>query len=262
MGTHASEMEQTEENGEKKFDENFCDHNEHSESDSGIQQHYESMDFTSQNMYQDEAGYSYYYEDVHYDEEDDSDSDEELDEYSHVGNQVQHIHPYSSYNEYANDEPEAIYNSQEPNDISSQGFDQEIEGEISCQLTQEEIEGLQNHAAANVEECENDNYSMNLKSEQSSLRVSDESPLEQNSEDTETNLRQNDNSDTYIDRNTVEENTEETNDSQSSNQHRKTIESIATEDVEEIVQNENKQAKTLMGNHNSKNRRRKKLRKT
>ena len=149
--THASEIEQIEENGETKFDENFCDHNEHSESDSGIQQHYESMDFTSQNMYQDEAGYSYYYEDVHYDEEDDSDSDEELDEYSHVGNQVQHIHPYSSYNEYANDEAEAIYNSQEPNDISSHGFDQEIEGENSCQLAQEEIEVLQNHAAENVE---------------------------------------------------------------------------------------------------------------
>ena len=113
-----------------------------------------------------------------------------------------------------------------------------------------------------LQECENDNYSMNLKSEQSSQRVSDESPLEQNSEDTETNLRQNENLDTYIERNTVEENTEEINNSLSSNQHRKTIESIVTEDVEEIVKNENKEAKTLMGNHNSKNRRRKKLRKT
>ena len=142
---NASEIELIEDNGETKFDETFGDHNEHSESDSGIQQHYESMDFTSQNMYQDETGYSYYYEDVRYDEEDDSDSDEELDEYSHVGNQVQDIHDYSSYNEYANNMEEGTYNSQEPTEISSHGFDQENEEENSCQRTPEDIEVLQNH---------------------------------------------------------------------------------------------------------------------
>merc|ERR1719322_2401319 len=131
--THASEIKLIEDNCETKLDENFGDHNEHSESDSGIQQHYESMDFTSQNMYQDETGYSYYYEDVHYDEDDDSDSDEELDEYSHVGNQVQDIHPYSSYNEYANKMAEGIDNSQEPIEISSHGFDQGNEEKKSCQ---------------------------------------------------------------------------------------------------------------------------------
>ena len=151
--THVSEIEEIEDNGETKFEENFGDHNEHSESDSGIQQHYESMDFTSQNMYQDETGYSYYYEDVHYDEEDDSDSDEELDEYSHAGNQVQDIHPYSSYNQYANDQAEGIYNSQEPTDISSHGFDREIDEESSCQLTREDIEDLQNYVGENVKVC-------------------------------------------------------------------------------------------------------------
>ena len=103
---------------------------------------------------------------------------------------------------------------------------------------------------------------MNLESEQSSMQISDSSPLEQNLENTETNLRENKSLDTDLKGNTVEVNAEEVNDSQSSNQHRKTIESIATGDAEDNVQNENKQAKTLMGNHNSKNRRRKKLRKT
>ena len=113
-----------------------------------------------------------------------------------------------------------------------------------------------------MQECENDKYSMNLISEQSSLRIRDESPLEQNSEDTETILRQNESLEVDLKGKTVEVNDEEVNDSQSSNQHRKTIESIAPGNVVENVQNENKQAKTLMGNHNSKNRRRKKLRKT
>ena len=103
---------------------------------------------------------------------------------------------------------------------------------------------------------------MNLESEQSGMQISDGSPLEQNLEDAETNLRGNKSLDTDLKGNTVEVNSEEVNDSQSSNQHRKTIESIATGDAEDNVQNENKQAKTLMGNHNSKNRRRKKLRKT
>ena len=103
---------------------------------------------------------------------------------------------------------------------------------------------------------------MNLKSGQSSLRICDESILEQNSEDTETKLRENKSLDRELKENTVEVNLEEVNDSRSSNQHRKTVESIATGNVEENEQKENKQAKTLMGNHNSKNRRRKKLRKT
>ena len=92
--------------------------------------------------------------------------------------------------------------------------------------------------------------------------ISDESPLEQNSEDADTNLRENKSLDADLKVNTVEVNDEKVNDSKFSNQHRKTIESIPTGDVEENMQNENKQAKTLIGNHSSKNRRRKKLRKT
>ena len=55
---------------------------------------------------------------------------------------------------------------------------------------------------------------------------------------------------------------EEIGDSKSSHQHRKTVELIETKDNGENIQIENKQPKTFLGNHNSKNRRKKKLRKT
>ena len=75
----------------KDFNDPTIDTNDYSESDSGIQQHYETTaDFIAlqqQHMYQeDETGYSYYYEDVEYDEDEndsDDESDEELEEYNH-----------------------------------------------------------------------------------------------------------------------------------------------------------------------------------
>merc|ERR1719278_615014 len=103
---------------------------------------------------------------------------------------------------------------------------------------------------------------MNLKLEQGSMKISDESPLGKSSEDADTNLTEYKSLDTELKGNTVKVNAEEVDDSKSSNQHRKTFESIAKGDVEDNAQNENKQTKTLIGNHNSKNRRRKKLRKT
>ena len=151
--THISEKQLIDDDEETAPDYNYDDHNEHSESDSGIQQHYESMDFTSQNMYQDEAGYSYYYEDVHYDDEDDSDSDEELEEYNHTGYQISDSHLYSSIDGYTNENGERIYgySTQALNDIISNDIDQDYEQQSSCQLTQEGNEVLQNHIGENME---------------------------------------------------------------------------------------------------------------
>ena len=94
------------------FDEHSMDHNECSESDSGIQQHYETTDFLSHNMYQDETGYSYYYEDIHYDDEEEngSDSDEELEEYNHPTPSESDAYVYAARTEYTNDPVENIHN--------------------------------------------------------------------------------------------------------------------------------------------------------
>ena len=57
---------------------------------------------------------------------------------------------------------------------------------------------------------------------------------------------------------------DEIKDSQTSHQHRKTVELIQNdeENKDDDVQCEAKPAKTFLSNHNTKNRRRKKLRKT
>ena len=162
--THDSEAsfpktQQTEnETVETTFDDNSVDPNEFSESDSGIQQHYESMEFPSQNMYQDESGYSYYYEDVHYDEEDDSESDEELEEYSHTSHQPLSSHLYASCNEYTNEQIENIYDysSQEANKNVSQDWGQECDEQKDCVNSKnEDADVLQNHVEETRKVCLN-----------------------------------------------------------------------------------------------------------
>lgn len=63
-------------------------------------------------------------------------------------------------------------------------------------------------------------------------------------------------------RDEIDINSEDVDDSYSCNQHRKNAELIATRENGDKVQNMNKQTKTSLSNHNSKNKRRKKLRKT
>ena len=113
-----------------------------------------------------------------------------------------------------------------------------------------------------LQEINKDNSNMDTKSTEGNPITLNEPFLEENSEDNETGPRQGRHSDLDPENNTDVVNTEHVNDSPSSNQHRKTLESIATENAGENAQHENKQTKTLMGNHNSKSRRRKKLRKT
>ena len=143
---------------ETTFDDHSGDHNEFSESDSGIQQHYETVEFPSQHMYQDESGYSYYYEDVHYDEEDDSEGDEELEEYSHPRHQQLNSHPYASCNEYTNDQIENIhgYPSEKENKATSQDRGQEWH-EQTHPVNEEnpEAEGLQIHVEETRKVCLN-----------------------------------------------------------------------------------------------------------
>ena len=75
----------------KDSEDQTIENNEYSESDSGIQRHFETTaDFIAlqqQHMYQEEeTGYSYYYEDVEYDEDEndsDDEDDDELEEYNH-----------------------------------------------------------------------------------------------------------------------------------------------------------------------------------
>ena len=156
--SHASKNGQIE---EVTSDENFVDQNECSESDSGIQQHYESMDFASQNMYQDESGYSYYYEDVHYDEDDDSESDEELEEYSHLGNQISSSHLYPSLNAYTKEQVESIYElpTQEVNNIAHEHFNEEYAENYDIQNEKNgDIEVLQNEKTETFEVCLNGYY--------------------------------------------------------------------------------------------------------
>ena len=63
-------------------------------------------------MHQDESGCSYYYEDVHYDEgdENDSDSDEELDVYNHTEYSESEAYLYAARSEYSKDHMENIHN--------------------------------------------------------------------------------------------------------------------------------------------------------
>ena len=107
------ETEQTEDEVlDTAFDESSMDHNQYSESDSGIQQHYETTDFLSDNTYQDESGYSYYYEDVHYYEEGENDSDsddDELEEYNHHAHSDSQAYIYSATTENSKDPVENIH---------------------------------------------------------------------------------------------------------------------------------------------------------
>ena len=75
-------------------------------------------------------------------------------------------------------------------------------------------------------------------------------------------LMQTQNLDPDMNHDRIDMHSEDVDDSHSSHQHRKIVELIKTGDNEETVQNTNKQTKTSLGNRNSKNRRRKKLRKT
>ena len=119
-GTEQNEEEVT----DAAFDEHSMDHNEGSESDSGIQQHYETTDFLSHNIYEDESGYSYYYEDVHYDEEDEneSDSDEELEVYNHTAHSEPEAYLYAARTEYTHDPVEIIHNYPEETTQISDSF--------------------------------------------------------------------------------------------------------------------------------------------
>ena len=115
------------------FGEQSVDPNECSESDSGIQQHYETTDFLSHNSYEDEAGYSYYYEDVHYDEEDEneSDTDDELEVYNQIVNSKPEAYLYAARTEYTNDPVENIHKY--PEEASQQILD-------SFNLSEEKIQ--------------------------------------------------------------------------------------------------------------------------
>ena len=68
---------------ERDFDEQSTDHDECSSESEGDIQQYDVTDFDRENMYQDESEYSYYHDKFQYYEENNSESDEELDEYSH-----------------------------------------------------------------------------------------------------------------------------------------------------------------------------------
>ena len=87
-------------------------------------------------------------------------------------------------------------------------------------------------------------------------------PPEENLEEDAIDSTKSQNFDPDLNRDETDMYNEDINNLQSSDQHRKTIESIATGDGEQKLPNENKKTKTFLGSHNSKNRRRKKLRKT
>ena len=109
---------------------------------------------------------------------------------------------------------------------------------------------------------ENDNHRFDSKLEENDLRVGGRQTLEEQPEEDDNGPRQDENLEQYMDKNLKELHHEEIDNSQSSHQHRKTIELIETKDDGKGIQNENKQPKTFLGSHNSKNRRKKKLRKT
>ena len=149
------------------FDDQTIDTNEYSESDSGIQQHYETTaDFIAlqqQHMYQeDETGYSYYYEDVEYDEDEndsDDESDEELEEYNHPVQAMADPSFYAHNDEYLKNFVENTFNCDENNagivtsSISNQESDLPMERAAEIQTELNESPSSNPESEHSIAEC-------------------------------------------------------------------------------------------------------------
>jgi len=268
--TYSSEKENISEhlNNSRDVEDQSPDHNEFSEGNDDLQHQYKATNFAENSMYQDEVGYSYYYEDVNYDEDGEHNSDEgddELEEYSQL---VTDQHDY--YANYTRNPDEDMYNSAEgiteniePNNQNSSGEEEnsvsddgryskeEANEELNLQSSQEIQETVVDYSgiptASNINP---DNVELNGTS---SFGTQDVKNVVQEKKH---GIYNNDSNLNLVNSN------DEINNLQSSHQHRKTVELIEHQGCSDDFRYEEKPVASFLGTKNTKNRRRKKLRKT
>ena len=115
------------------LDDQSLDNNDFSRRDDGIQDHYETTNFVENGIYQDQFGYSYHYEDVDYDENDENNSDEsddELEEYAQSGTDQQEY--YASNTNCTRNPVEDMYSHAEGKTEDIELYDQNIVGDEEC----------------------------------------------------------------------------------------------------------------------------------